>query len=186
MAAFFSLLEDKHIWMFLASDGCMKISDKYLLAMVLAYFRRAGLCTKEYRQNFFPALFLANQFEEEEGFRYEIYPWALGETWDLKTHWLFRDRNLLLLRMGFRAWVDRATCDLIMAEDPLHWAWTRERQIHHSWALPAFRREESQITVHGPWSILPSCSLCENIRLHPSKGEDCQADLQEDSDTAES
>lgn len=183
MAAFFRLLENKHIRLFLSRDGCMKTSDKYLLAMVLVYFRRAGLSTMEYRKNFFPALFLANQFEEEEeGFREEIYPWALGRTWFMKRDRLFRARNLLLLRMDFSAWVDRATCDLIMAQDPLHWAWTRERKIHHSWAVPDFRREESQFTVHGPWSIPPSCSLCKNILHHPSEGYDCQADLQEDSD----
>ncbi|XP_075684520.1 speedy protein 1-A-like [Rhinoderma darwinii] len=187
MAAFFRLLEDKHIRLFLARDSCLKISDKYLLAMVLVYFRRAGLSTKEYRKNFFPALFLANQHEEEEDrFRREIYPWALGRRWITKTEELFRKRSLLLLRMGYKAWVDRATYDLIMAEDPLHWAWRRERQIHHCWAVPYLRRDKREFTIHGPWSIPPSCSLCETILLHPCKREVCQADTMEEPGTAES
>ncbi|XP_075719822.1 speedy protein 1-A-like [Rhinoderma darwinii] len=184
MAAFFSLLEDEHIRLFLARDSCMKISDKYLLAMVLEYFRRAGLSTKEYRKNFFPALFLANQFEEEEDdYRQEIYPWALGQKWTLKRERLLRKRSQLLLRIGFRAWVDRATCDLIMAQDPLHWAWKRQRQYHHSWAVHYFRRDK--FTINGPWSIPPSCSLCETSLLHPCKGKLYRTDNKEEPDTAD-
>ncbi|KAM4052992.1 speedy protein 1-A-like, partial [Anomaloglossus baeobatrachus] len=126
---------DEDIQLFLAKDICLRISDKYLLAMVLVYFKRAGLSTEEYRENFFPSLFLANQFEEDVDFREEIYAWALGRTWEQRKEELHYQRNQLLLRMDFRAWVDRATCDLIMAQDPSHWVWMRNRRIHHSWAI---------------------------------------------------
>ncbi|XP_066451012.1 speedy protein 1-A-like [Eleutherodactylus coqui] len=56
MAVFFRVLEDSNIRTFLAIDSCMRISDKYLLAMVFIYFIRAGLQTEEYHKNFFPAL----------------------------------------------------------------------------------------------------------------------------------
>ncbi|XP_066457736.1 speedy protein 1-A-like [Eleutherodactylus coqui] len=54
--AFFRVLELDYFKKFLTRDSCMRTSDKYLLAMVLVYFRRAGLHTEEYRINFFPAL----------------------------------------------------------------------------------------------------------------------------------
>ncbi|XP_073430293.1 speedy protein 1-A-like [Dendrobates tinctorius] len=99
--------------------------------MVVAYFRRAGLPSSEYGTFFFPALFLANQFEQEDvRYRQKIYRWALGRKWRMKKDRLLQCRNVLLTRMGFRAWVDRDTCDLIMAEDSDHWAWKRERNIH--------------------------------------------------------
>ncbi|XP_077155244.1 speedy protein 1-A-like [Ranitomeya variabilis] len=120
-AAFAALLEEEYIRSFLARDSCLKISDKYLLAMVVTYFRRARLRSSEYGTFFFPALFLANQFEEDVPYQKEIYRWALGWTWSMKKDQLLQIRNDLLTRMGFRAWVDRATCDLIMAQDPDHW-----------------------------------------------------------------
>ncbi|XP_073441714.1 speedy protein 1-A-like [Dendrobates tinctorius] len=111
-------------------SGQLSPHSLYLLAMVAAYFRRAGLPSSEYG-TFFPALFLANQFEQEEvRYRQDIYRWALGRKWRMKKDRLLQCHNVLLTRMGFRAWVDRDTCDLIMAEDPDHWAWKRERNIH--------------------------------------------------------
>ncbi|XP_069806929.1 speedy protein 1-A-like [Dendropsophus ebraccatus] len=185
LAAFFTLLDDDYIRFFLARDGCKRISDKYLLAMVFAYFRRAGLSTEEYREYFFAALFLANQFEEEEeDFRAEIYPWALGHRWTKKTSRLHDDRNLLLLRMDFKAWVDRSTCDRILAEDPSHWAWTRERKDHHGWAIRYFRRDDRELTTYGPKNSPPSCTLCKTISAHPRKGNVCQADTEEEPGTS--
>ncbi|KAG9490706.1 hypothetical protein GDO78_006170 [Eleutherodactylus coqui] len=105
--------------------------------------------------------------EEEVGFRREIYPWALGYSWMQKREQFLHECNLLLLRIRFRAWVDRDTCEQIMAVDPLHWAWRRERPIHHSRAFPMLRRNVQQVTNYGPWSILPPCRLCRPIRLPP-------------------
>ncbi|XP_066446415.1 speedy protein 1-B-like [Eleutherodactylus coqui] len=153
----------------------MKISDKYLLAMVLVYFRRAGLRTEEYRKNFFPALFLANQMEEELPFRWQIYPWALGDNWMENTEVLFQQRNQLLLRMGFRAWVDRTTCDLVMAEAPSHWAWTRERQSDHSLAIPIFRMDEEDFIISHKRFQHPYCLLCKTLRRYPTLRKFCQA-----------
>ncbi|KAG8563566.1 hypothetical protein GDO81_016134 [Engystomops pustulosus] len=96
MSAFLHLLEDRLIRLFLASDSRRKLSDKYLLAMVCEYFRRAAIPTDEYRSLFFPALFLTNQFEEEElEIRRQIYPWALGGSWTLNREQLLHECNLL-------------------------------------------------------------------------------------------
>ncbi|XP_056405630.1 speedy protein 1-B-like isoform X2 [Hyla sarda] len=143
----------------------------YLLAMVFIYFRRANLRTEEYNTYFFPALFLANQFEEDEMFRREIYPWALGPMWTAMKTWMLHLRNLLLLRMRFNAWVTRDTCDRIMAQDPEHWAWKRERQEHHGWAIRWYRRDPGENIPRGPWWIPPACSVC-NTDLQPCAGEE--------------
>ncbi|XP_075037482.1 speedy protein 1-B-like [Mixophyes fleayi] len=165
-----SILEEDHIQDFLARDTGLRISDKFLLAMVLAYFKRAGLKTEEYRKYFFAALFLANQVEEEERpFMMEIYPWALGWTWRQRMGRLQDRRNNLLSRMGFYAMVDRASCDMIMAEDPTHWAWMRNRKGHHGWAIR--QRNTAEYLIRGPGSSPLSCSLCNAPMSHPIQWE---------------
>uniref|UniRef100_A0A6I8SNB3 Uncharacterized protein n=1 Tax=Xenopus tropicalis TaxID=8364 RepID=A0A6I8SNB3_XENTR len=64
--AYFHLLKDYVINDFLKKDSCRKIADKYLLAMVLIYFKRAHLKPCEYgRLNFFRALYLAHDMGED-------------------------------------------------------------------------------------------------------------------------
>ncbi|KAL0608225.1 speedy protein-like protein 3 [Plecturocebus cupreus] len=64
--AFNRLLEDPVVKRFLAWDKDLRVSDKYLLAMVIAYFSRAGLFSWQYRRiHFFLALYLANDMEED-------------------------------------------------------------------------------------------------------------------------
>ncbi|XP_015706002.1 speedy protein E3 [Coturnix japonica] len=66
--AFYTLLEDSVVQQFLSTDVCYRISDKYLLAMVLTYFKRAALPTAEYtRINLFTALYLANDMGRRRG-----------------------------------------------------------------------------------------------------------------------
>ncbi|XP_069803215.1 speedy protein 1-A-like [Dendropsophus ebraccatus] len=167
IAAFLNLLDDEDIQLFLAKDICLRISDKYLLAMTLAYFKRAGLTIEEYKEYFFASLYLANQFEEDEDFRYEIYAWALGRSWEWRKEELHDQRNYLLYRMDFRAWIDQTTCEEIMAQDPFHWAWIRQRRPHHSWAIRWWRRSAWEFEVQGPWGYPYSCARCRNIILHP-------------------
>ncbi|XP_076987374.1 speedy protein E4-like [Tamandua tetradactyla] len=60
------LLEDPVVQRFLAWDRNLRVSDKYLLSMVIAYFSRAGLFSWQYQQiHFFLALYLANDMEED-------------------------------------------------------------------------------------------------------------------------
>ena len=57
--------------------------DKYNLACVFVYFKRAGLSLKEYnRDMFFKALYLNLLVEDEkEDLRLELLPWCLGRNW---------------------------------------------------------------------------------------------------------
>ncbi|XP_063788481.1 speedy protein 1-A-like [Pseudophryne corroboree] len=170
-AAFYDILEDDHIKNFLLQNTGLRMSDKYLLAMVLVYYKRAGLKTEEYGRNFFTALFLANQVEEDEAFRREIYPWALGWTWRTKMNHLHQRRDSLLRRMDFRAVVDRATCDLVMAEYPFHWVWLRTRPLHHGWAVRWYHRHWQEYQIRGPESSPLPCALCSATLGQPIKWE---------------
>uniref|UniRef100_A0A8C5PNQ2 Uncharacterized protein n=1 Tax=Leptobrachium leishanense TaxID=445787 RepID=A0A8C5PNQ2_9ANUR len=159
--AFFKLLEEEKIRQFLASDTCFRISDKYLLAMVLAYFRRGGFELSEYTVlNFFTALTLANKVEEEVPFHEEIYPWALGATWWELLPQFKALQDLLWIRMNFQAIVTKEMCSEIMAEDRTHWAWTRERRTHHGFAKRFYLRTEEECSIRGPGRSPRECELC--------------------------
>ncbi|XP_043825746.1 speedy protein C [Dromiciops gliroides] len=163
--AFLNLLEDSYLQQFFATDRCFQISDKYLLAMVLIYFQRAGLQLSEYtHSNLFLALYLANDMEEDrEDPKYEILPWALGRGWRKLVPSFLRQRDQLWARMGYRAAVSRHCCEEAMAKEPSHWAWTRERPAHHGGA----RRGSPQGDQNHP-AVMPGisslsplgCSVC--------------------------
>ncbi|XP_075044638.1 speedy protein 1-B-like [Mixophyes fleayi] len=157
--AFYKLLENKVIQDFLCADACMKISDKYLIAMVFAYFKRAGLYISEYTPlNFFIALYLANDMEEEEdNYHYEIFPWALGKTWIQHFRLFVNLRTKLFAQMKYRAVVSRRHCNEIMALNPTHSVWLRNRSVHHSGAN---KKREHNFYPLGPGFNPATCSRC--------------------------
>ncbi|XP_054581382.1 speedy protein C [Eptesicus fuscus] len=167
LRAFLRLLEHSFLQEFLARDPCFQISDKYLLAMVLVYFRRANLKLSEYTcSNLFLALYLANDMEEDlEEAKCMIFPWALGEGWHNQVADFLRQRDKLWARMGFRALVSRRHCEKVMATEPSHWAWTRERCPHHGGAHRSYSK--AGITLpRAPGFSPPCCSLCGSPPLH--------------------
>uniref|UniRef100_A0A8C5VYC2 Speedy/RINGO cell cycle regulator family member C n=2 Tax=Microcebus murinus TaxID=30608 RepID=A0A8C5VYC2_MICMU len=159
LQAFLNLLEDSFVQDFLSTDCCFRVSDKYLLAMVLVYFQRAHLKLSEYtHSNLFLALYLANDMEEDlEEAKCEIFPWALGEDWCLQVGKFLQQRDELWARMGFRALVSRQCCEEVMAKEPSHWAWTRERRPHHG----GVQRGRPARFPRGPGLSPPPCSLCD-------------------------
>ncbi|XP_063060557.1 speedy protein A-like [Engraulis encrasicolus] len=166
MAAFFRLFDDYFILDFLWMDSCCKITDKYLLAMTFVYFRRACFSIVEYnRENFFIALYLANNMEEEEDSEYEIFPWALGENWREQSPAFLQQRDRLWARMDYRAAVSRQCCEEVMSIVPSHFIWQRVRAEHHSGAQRVYP-DQDEVQPRGPTASLPQpCSLCANYAV---------------------
>ncbi|XP_011770981.2 putative speedy protein E7 [Macaca nemestrina] len=151
--AFNRLLEDPVIKRFLAWDKDLRMSDKYLLAMVIAYFSRAGLFSWQYQRiHFFLALYLANDMEEDSEtpkqniiyFLYRknrsqipsfhkrrfqfFYSMRSGAEKKPSQKALFHKLRFQFFHsMHCRAWVSLEELEEIQAYDPEHWVWARDR-----------------------------------------------------------
>ncbi|XP_007532235.1 putative speedy protein E7 [Erinaceus europaeus] len=129
--AFYRLLEDPIIQTFLEADIFLKVSDKYLLSMVVEYFGRVGLPGHLYnRIHFFLALYIASDMEEDNPMsKRSIFQFLLG-----REHWPELYKEFLKLKieffhaMEYRAWVTPELCEEIQAQNPHHWVWGRVRQ----------------------------------------------------------
>ena len=135
LMSFLRLFEDKTIETFLCMDSCNIIADRYLLAMVYVYFRRAGLVVEQYSKcNFFAALHLANDIEEDDAnYKHKIFQCALGSGYT-------QQRDILWNRMNFRAIVSRKVCEEVISLSPDHRIWQRHRLPHHAEALMKLAR----------------------------------------------
>ncbi|XP_071983567.1 uncharacterized protein [Engystomops pustulosus] len=151
MKAFLKLLEFQPIKNLIEWDRSRTLTHKYLLAAVCAYFRRARLPSSQYKYFFFPALYLASQFEDDDpSIRRILFLCALGPYWFINIDQFLHHRDLMFQKIGFRAWVDVDTCHRLMAQNPTHWAWTREKpRVHPSPSAPAPEEEQKESTSSG-------------------------------------
>uniref|UniRef100_A0A8C6IG79 Speedy/RINGO cell cycle regulator family, member E4A n=1 Tax=Mus spicilegus TaxID=10103 RepID=A0A8C6IG79_MUSSI len=125
---FTKLLEDPVVKKFLTWDKMLRVSDKYLLSMVIAYFSRAGLFSWQYRPiHFFLALYLANDMEEDNQTpKQDIFYFLYGKSYAQRP--MFHKLRFQFIRsMGWKIWVSREECEEIQAYDPELWVWTRDR-----------------------------------------------------------
>nr|XP_002723139.1 speedy protein E4 [Oryctolagus cuniculus]XP_051695019.1 speedy protein E4 [Oryctolagus cuniculus] len=129
-AVFARLLEDPVVKRFLAWDKNLRVSDKYLLAMVVAYFSRAGLFSWQYqRLHFFIALYVASDMEEDnQASKQAIFAFLYGQSRAQRP--LFHKLRLQFIRsMGWQTRVTREECEEIQAYDPELWVWRRDRTL---------------------------------------------------------
>uniref|UniRef100_A0A6I8SE86 Uncharacterized protein n=1 Tax=Xenopus tropicalis TaxID=8364 RepID=A0A6I8SE86_XENTR len=140
-------LEDSVIKDFFDKDFYKKIADKYLLAMVPIYFKRAHIKPRDYsRLNFFHVLYLAHDMEEDlNTAKLNILPWAFWKSWRTFTRVFLKARKSLWTCMNFRALVTRSECEELMSHCPTHWAWHLQasQHCHLSVLEPTFRVAEA-------------------------------------------
>ncbi|MBZ3881835.1 Speedy protein E4 [Sciurus carolinensis] len=106
------LLEDPVIKRFLAWDKNLRVSDKYLLSMVIAYFSRAGLFSWQYQRiHFFLALYLASDMEEDnQAPKQDIFYFLYGKSYALRP--LFHKlRYQFICSMGWNTRVSMEECE---------------------------------------------------------------------------
>ncbi|XP_030156332.1 speedy protein E4-like [Lynx canadensis] len=124
------LLEDPVVKRFLAWDKNLRVSDKYLLSTVIAYFSRAGLFSWQFRRiHFFLALYLANDMEEDnQAPKQAIFSFLYGKNRSQRP--LFHKLRFQFIRsMGWKTRVSREECEEIQAFDPELWVWGRDRTL---------------------------------------------------------
>ncbi|XP_067012479.2 speedy protein 1-A isoform X2 [Anabrus simplex] len=104
--------------------------------MVFNYFIRAGYSQIQYTAyNFFVALYLAHDMEEdEEEPKNELFCWALGSDWSDQYRKFLKSRDDLWRTLGHRSVVSLSSCEKIMSIRPEHWAWQRFRPEVHAGA----------------------------------------------------
>ncbi|KAM4820478.1 speedy protein E4-like [Thomomys bottae] len=125
---FAKLLEDPVVRRFLAWDKKLRVSDKYLLAMVIAYFSRAGLFSWQFRRiHFFLALYLASDMEEDnQAPKQDIFHFLYGKSYAERPSF-HRLRYQWIRSMGWNVRVSREECEEIQGYDPELWVWGRDR-----------------------------------------------------------
>ncbi|XP_065068228.1 speedy protein A-like [Rhopilema esculentum] len=163
LLCYFKLFDDEIIQDFMWNDGCAKLLDKYLIAMVYVYLRRAKLSTKQYNCiNFFAALLLAHDMEEDdEEIKQEIFPWVFASKWKIGQLSLVKRKDSLLKRMNFRSLVSHQTCLEVFGLCPEHPLWQRERQPHHGGAIRIYPPDdELPYNPRGPERSPVFCHQC--------------------------
>ena len=86
---------------------------------------------------------LAHDVEEDlENMKMELVPWALGPKWKVNFANLFKVRDQLFTRIDYRALVSRKCCQQVIDLFPEHWAWKRQRPLHHSGAIYDHHRKK--------------------------------------------
>ncbi|XP_060025994.1 putative speedy protein E7 [Lagenorhynchus albirostris] len=168
--AFYRLLEDPVIQSFLEADIFLKVSDKYLLSMVVEYFGRVGLPGHLYnRIHFFLALYIASDMEEDNPTsKRSIFQFLLG-----REHWPDLYKEFLKLKVEFfhamehRAWVTPDLCEELPPPLPPPPQGLQAAVEGQHWA-------SSSPQARRPWQPEPGVSKPASGTMAPQPSSGCQ------------
>ncbi|XP_023248629.1 speedy protein A-like [Copidosoma floridanum] len=177
---FFKLLDTLET--FFTKDKCCRLADNYLVAMVFTYFLRGSLEADEYtRDNFFAALLLAYNMEEDEGefLMLELEEWLECSIPDLK-----RLRSELFQRIEYRGAVSRFCCEIVMRHaKPEHKVWQRCRHVYHSGVVNVKSFFIGQFKEEDICGICEGKNDCENSYYERGKEEEIETEEEEKEST---
>ncbi|KAL3319799.1 hypothetical protein Ciccas_001530 [Cichlidogyrus casuarinus] len=164
VTAFLELIDnDKIISEFMKKDSCWKFIDKYTIAIIFTYFKRCKFTLIEYtRKNFFGCFYLAHDMEEDnEEWKYEIFPWVLGKNWDRHMKEFVKFKDTLLARLNYNTLVCLGSCMEILNSMRDHPVTKRERPAHHATTSEPQLKNNQQFVPRGPGRSPILCSACE-------------------------
>lgn len=143
MQKFLSLINtDQLIQVLMQCDSHNQVIDKWLVAIVFEYFQRANLMMYQYtRERFFIALYLAIEFEEDEDRKVKdvLLDYLLHHDNILTSKRQFiKKKDKYWKKLGFMCMVTRRRLEQIIAIDPYHSVWQRERKESQAGANRSF------------------------------------------------
>ncbi|XP_013788747.1 speedy protein A-like, partial [Limulus polyphemus] len=164
-------------------------SKKYLIAMVFAYFKRAKLTIRQFtRLNFFLALFLAHDMEEdEEELKHKFLPWVLGNSWRQKLPQFLKKREKFWRILEHRSVVSRKCCLELMSIQPANKVWQRERVERHAGANRQYPDKQKQYRTYNmpkQREEVKQHRICKKtvLNIYSAKDHNCSLNSLEDTD----
>lgn len=131
MQKFLTLIStDQLIQVLTQCDRHNQILDKWLVAIVFEYFQRANLMLYQYtKEKFFIALYLAIEFEEDEDRKVKdvLLDYLIHHDSTNKRQFI-KKKDKYWKKLGFRCMVSKRRLEQIIAIDPFHSIWQRERK----------------------------------------------------------
>ncbi|KAL6030927.1 hypothetical protein STEG23_014226 [Scotinomys teguina] len=146
---------------------------QYLLAMVIAYFSRAGLFSWQFRPiHFFLALYLANDMEEDnQAPKQDMFYILYGKSY-IQRPMFHKLRFQLIRSMGWRTWVSREECEELVSISlyPLDFSLQLEESQVYAWIpeLRKWRQESCEFyALYPKLHVKFQAGLCYRLKLSP-------------------
>lgn len=146
------------------------LADKYLIASTLIYFKRASFLPKNFTYfNFFTALYLAHDMEEDDlDLKNDLIKFAIGDDiTETLAKFFISKKDKMWHSMDFRSTVSRISCEYIIKTCfPEHSVWKRTRCHDHGGVnIPFHLKEKVHKCRIGFGSSRIRCIVCESVKF---------------------